>query len=264
MRTSLLTLSLVAAASAAACKGERTADTAVQTTTAEGRLASPSEATAERRGTSLVRMINALPAGGGATVNADDRALFSSVDYRTVTPYTEIKDNVNRFRLQGTGLDTTIATNNEIMLDGSRYTMLALPEKDGGVRLRVLHDEFEPDSTKVRLRIVHGLSGIGDIDVSIQGREGNVFDNVNPTADAGFQDVDAGATSVIVKVDGSGKQLIKKEMRFERGHAYTLVLTGGSTIGRAQRVEAIVVDDKVSATNTGGMVVRDTGKRGPG
>ena len=72
---------------------------------------------------------------------------------------------------------------------------------------------------------------------------------MNPTSDAGFQDVDSGATSVIVKVDGSGKQLIKKEMRFERGHAYTLVLTGGSTIGRAQRVEAIVVDDKVSTTN---------------
>ncbi len=249
MRTSLLALSLAAAASAAACKGERTADTAVQTTTAEGKLASPSEATAEMRGTSLVRMINALPAGGGATVNADDRELFSSVDYRTVTPYTEIKDNFSRFRLQGTSLDTTIASNNEIMLDGSRYTMLALPEKDGGVRLRVLHDDFDTDSTKARLRVVHGLSGIGEIDVALLGRDGDLFDNVNPTSDAGFQDVDSGATSVIVKVDGSGKQLIKKEMRFERGHSYTLVLTGGSTIGRAQRVEAIVVDDKVSTTN---------------
>jgi hypothetical protein len=127
--------------------------------------------------------------------------------------------------------------------------MLALPEKEGGVRLRVLHDDFDTDSTKARLRVVHGLSGIGEIDVALLGRDGDLFDNVNPTSDAGFQDVDSGATSVIVKVDGSGKQLIKKEMRFERGHAYTLVLTGGSTIGRAQRVEAIVVDDKVSTTN---------------
>lgn len=248
MRTSIMALTFAAAASAAACKGERTEDTSVLTSTADGSLASPSEATAEMRGTSMVRMINALLTGGGATVNADDRELFSSVEYKTVTPYTEIRDNFTRFRLQGTTLDTTIASNNEIMLDGSRYTMLALPEKEGGVRLRVLHDEFETDSTKSRLRVVHGLSGVGEIDVAVQGRDGDLFDNVNSTSDAGFQDVEPGATSVIVKVDGSGKQLIKKEMRFERGHSYTLVLTGGGVTGGVQRIEAIVVDDRVSST----------------
>ncbi|WP_353267450.1 DUF4397 domain-containing protein [Gemmatimonas sp.] len=237
----------------------------METTTAEGQLASPSEATAEMHGTSMVRMINALPAGGGATVNADDRTLFSSVDYRTVTPYTEMKDNFSRFRLQGTGLDTTIASNNEMMLDGSHYTMLALPEMNGGVRLRVLHDKFDADSTKARLRVVHGLSGIGKIDIAVSGHVGDLFDNLNPTSDAGFHDVKVGAASVIVKVDGSGKELIKKEMRFERGHSYTLVLTGGSTTDRAQRVEAIVVDDKVAPTDTtNAMRIRDSLKRGPG
>lgn len=273
LRQRALVLSITAAgiSMAAACGGDRAAeDTAVQTSTAEGQLSSVGEGAAESRGTSLVRMINALPNAGGATVNADDSQLFSGVDFKSVTPYTEVRENITRFRLQGSGLDTTIAGNNEIMLDGSHYTLLALPEADGGVRLRVLHDEFERDTTKARLRVVHALGDVGEIDVAVQGRDGDLFDNVNPTSEAGFADVDVGTSAVTVKVDGSGKQLIRKEMRFEPGHSYTLVLTSSSGKGTArnapQRVDAIVVDDRVLDRNSdrSGAGNRDTNTRGPG
>lgn len=261
MRTTILMLTLAAAASAAACSGDKSDDTAVKTETSDGMLGSATEGATEARGTSLVRLINALPTGGGATVSADDRQLFSSVDYKTVTPYTEVRDNITRFRLMGTGLDTTIAGNNEIMLDGSRYTILALPEADGKVRLRVLNDKFDLDSTKARLRVVHGVSGVGEIDVSLLGKSGELFDNMNPASEAGFADVDIGAATVVVKLDGSGTQVIRKQIRFEAGHSYTLVLTGGAAKGSAQRVEAVVVDDRVMATEKGAMNLSDTSKR---
>jgi hypothetical protein len=273
LRQRALALSITAAGitMAAACGGDRAGeDTTIQTATADGKISTTSEGGAESRGTSLVRMINALPNGGGATVNADDSLLFSAVDFKSVTPYKEVRENFTRFRLQGTGLDTTIAGNNEIMLDGSHYTLLALPEADGGVRLRVLHDEFERDSTKARLRVIHGLGDVGEIDVSIQGRDGDLFDNVNPTSEAGFSDVEVGSRAVIVKVDGSGKQLIRKEMRFEPGHSYTLVLTSSRAQGTArnapQRVDAIVVDDRVldRDADRNNAARMDTGKRGPG
>jgi hypothetical protein len=262
MRATILMLTLAAAASASACKGEKTDDTSVKTETADGMIGSATEGATEARGTSLVRMINALPTGGGATVSADDRPLFSSVDYKTVTPYAEVRDNITRFRLVGTGLDTTIASNNEIMMDGSRYTVLALPEADGKVRLRVLNDKFDVDSTKARLRVVHGVSGVGEIDIALLGRNDDLFENVNPTSEAGFADVNIGTATVVVKLDGSGTQVIRKEIRFEAGHSYTLVLTGGAAKGSTQRVEAVVVDDRVSTSDGGSMSMGDTSKRG--
>ncbi len=249
-RVLALTFAATGLAVFAGCDNGRPDDTAVQTSTADGKLAaSASEGAAEARGTSLVRMINALPDRGSTSVNADEQQIFTNVDFKAVTPYREVRENFTNFRLNGTGLDTTITGNNEIMLDGSHYTLLALPERDGGVRLRVLHDEFEHDSTKARLRVVHALSNVDEIDVAVQGRDGDLFDNVNNGSEAGFADVEVGRSVVTVKVDGSGKQLVRKEMRFEPGHSYTLVLTSGATKGSArnvpQRVDAIVVDDRV-------------------
>lgn len=267
-RVLALTFAATGLAVFAGCDNGKPDDTAVQTSTANGELASSaSEGAAEARGTSLVRMINALPDRRGATVNADEQPLFSSVDFKAVTPYKEVRDNFTRFRLQGTGLDTTITGNNEIMLDGSHYTLLALPEREGGVRLRVLHDEFEHDSTKARLRVVHALSDVDEIDVAVKGHDGDLFDNVNNGSEAGFADVTVGPSVVTVKVDGSGKQLVRKEMRFERGHSYTLVLTSSATKGSArnapQRVDAIVVDDRVLDRNAEHATTRsaDTTRR---
>jgi hypothetical protein len=242
MRASHSTLLLLSLTAGLACKGERTDDQAVQTTTAEGRLASPSGETADKRGVSMVRMINALPTVNAATVTADDKAMFSSVDYKSVTPYTEITDNIARFRLQGGTRDTTIASNNEFMMDGSRYTMVALPEKDGGVRLRVLHDELATDAGKARLRVIHGVAGVDEIDVLLQGSTDPLFDDVNLTSEAGYKDIDPAKTTLLVREDGSNRQLVKKEMNFQAGHSYTVVVTSNT---KGQRVDAIVVDDHV-------------------
>ena len=83
--TTLLLLSL--ASGLTACKGDRDTDTqAIETTTAEGSLASASTDSAEHRGVSMVRMINALPSAKDASVSADDRAMFSGIGFKTVTP----------------------------------------------------------------------------------------------------------------------------------------------------------------------------------
>jgi hypothetical protein len=244
LRTVLVTLTTAAITVTAACKGDNADDQAVQTTTADGRLASPSADAAEHRGTSMVRMINALPTGNATSVSADDKSIFSAIDYKTVTPYTEVTENIARFRLQGAGRDTTIASNNEMLMDGSRYSLIALPEKDGGVRLRVLKDELASDTTRARLRVLHGITGVSEIDVLFAGNTDAIFDNVNLSSDAGYKDVDAINTTLVVKADGSGKQLLRKEMRFLPGHSYTVVLTG-----TGQRVESIVIDDQALPTD---------------
>lgn len=259
MRIHTKTLLLLSLASGlTACKGDSDADDkAVETTTADGSLASPSADSAEHRGVSMVRMINALPSAKDASVSADDRAMFSSISFKTVTPYSELEDNIAKFRLQAGDRDTTIASNNEIMMDGSRYSLVALPEGNGSVRLRVLKDELATDSTKARLRVIHGVNGVGEIDVVMAGMTEPFFDNVNLTSEAGYKNIDPVKTTVSVNVDGNGKQLLKREMDFKAGHSYSVVLTGMA----GQRVEAIVIDDQ--AISNAKMMMLDSLKKTP-
>lgn len=259
MRTPIKTLLLLSLASGlTACKGDSDADkSAVETTTAEGSLVAASADAADNRGVSLVRMVNALPSAKDASVSADDRAMFSGIGFKTVTPYSELKDNIAKFRLQAGERDTTIASNNEIMMDGSRYSLVALPEGNGSVRLRVLKDELATDSTKARLRVIHGVNGVGEIDVVMKGMTDPFFDNVNLTSEAGFKNIDPVKTTVTVNVDGNGKQLLKREMDFKAGHSYTVVLTGTAS----QRVEAIVIDDHMLSNAK--MMMMDSLKKAP-
>ncbi|WP_373059122.1 DUF4397 domain-containing protein [Gemmatimonas sp.] len=259
MRTPAKTLLLLSLASGfTACKGDSDADkNAVETTTADGSLASPSAEVAERRDVSMVRMINALPSAKDASVSADDIAMFSGIGFKTVTPYTELKGNVTKFRLQAGDRDTTIASNNEIMMDGSRYSLVALPDGDGHVRLRVLKDELATDSTKARLRVIHGVKGAGEVDVVMAGMTEPFFDNVNLTSEAGYKNIDPVKTIVSVNMNSNGKQILKREMDFKAGHSYSVVLTG--TAG--QRIEAIVIDDE--AISNAKMMMMDSLKKAP-
>lgn len=238
MCTAIGTAALVLAG-LTACKGEKKEDAAVQTSTAAGKDVSPSASAADAKKVSLVRMINALPTMSDVVVTADDSSLFNDVDYKSVTDYVELKDNVTRFRLKNEKSDTTIASNNEMMMDGSRYTVVALPEKDGGVRLRVLHDEIVPDVGKARLRVVHAMRGVNEIDVMSQGNKDAIFDNVNFGSEAGYKELDPMNGTLIVLADGTNRQLLKKQMNLVAGHSYTIVLAGDG----AKRVDAILVDD---------------------
>ena len=114
--------------------------------------------------------------------------------------------------------------------------------------LRGLHYQVQHAQGKL-VRVVHGISDVGEIDVLFQGHTEPVFDNVNLTTEAGYEAVDARTVTLIVRAEGSGRQLVKlvkKEMRLQPGHSYTVVLTGSGS----QRIEAIVVDDRaVPATD---------------
>ncbi len=259
MRTPAQTLLFLSLASGlAACAGNGDTDKkAIETTTAQGSVASESADAAEHRGVSLVRLINALPSAKDAAVSADDRALFSGIGFKTVTPYAELKDNITKFRLQAGDRDTTISSNNEIMMDGSRYSLFALPEANGSVRLRVLKDELASDSTKARLRLILGVRDVGDVDVVMTGMTEPFFHKVSLTSDAGYKNIDPVQTTVSVNVTSNGKQILKREMDFKAGHSYSVVLTGMA----GQRIEAIVIDDE--AISTAKMLLMDSLTKAP-
>ena len=64
-------------------------------------------------------------------------------------------------------------------------------------------------------------------------------------SEAGFADVDAASTTITVR-SNDGKQLIRRQMKLESGHAYTMVLTS-TDVGK---VDAITIVDRAPSDST--------------
>jgi hypothetical protein len=86
-------LALLASCSA----DDRTREPVVSTADGKSTVSDAGVAVA-RRGKSMVRLVNAVPGDVRLDLSGDDRTVFYDVEYRDVTPYTEIGDNVVKFR----------------------------------------------------------------------------------------------------------------------------------------------------------------------
>jgi hypothetical protein len=240
MRHLWRTVSIGALTLGAACSGSKT-ETPVITKTATDQSVSPAGTETAERGKSLIRVVNALPKLSPIDLTAGDTTMFQSVGYKTVTPYTEIQDNVVNFKLRGAGQPNALTDNTETMMDGYRYTVVALPSNDGGAKLRILRDEVAGDPTKARLRVVHAAPGMGSVDVAAQGNTEPIFHNVAYGSEAGYRDIEPMSAVLEVRRDGGSRLIRLEKMQFEAGKAYTIVIAGSST-----RVEAITFDDSVA------------------
>ncbi len=228
-----------------ACSGAKT-DTPVVTSKDGQSAASPSGADMAKEGKSLVRLVNAIPAKKGIDVSGGDRTVFTDIAYKGVTPYAEIRNNMVTFRLRRAGSDSSLADNNESMTDGYRYTIVALPGLKGEPSMRILRDEVVPDSGKARIRVINAAPDIGNVDVAIQGMKDPLFGSVKYGTEAGYQDFAPVNGTVEIRSDMKTRHpLLLKNMRFEAGKAYTIVLAGWGTGG----IDAIAFDDTAVGGN---------------
>lgn len=239
------TIAVTALAMSMACAGAKT-DRAVVTNDDGKSQASPSGTQMANEGKSLVRLVNAIPAKRGIDVSGGDRTVFTGVNYKSVTPYAEFRDNMVNFRLRAAGSDSALANNNEAMTDGYRYTIVALPGEKGEPQMRVLRDEVVPDSGKARIRVINAAPDIGSIDVAMQGQKDALFGGVKYGSEAGYKDIDPVSGTIEIRSDiKSRKPLLLKNMHFEAGKAYTIVLAGWGTGG----IDAISFDDTMASSN---------------
>jgi len=244
-RTMTFMTALVAIGLSASCKGART-DRPVATNAGGDTTLSPSGDSAAGQGRSMVRLVNALPANQSIDVSGDDRTIFSAVSYKKVTPYVEVKDNRVTFKLFPAAKDSSIADNSEMMADGNRYTIVALPDDKGGATMRILRDEVVPDSGKARIRVINASPGVKDADVALQGQKDPLFSDIDYKSEAGYKDITPVTATVEIRGDDpNSKPILLKNVHFEAGKAYTIVLTGWKT----KPVEVITFDD----SETGGM-----------
>jgi hypothetical protein len=228
---------------AVGCKGAETRTPVVTTTDKGNTSASPAGTEVAARDRSLVRLVNALPSKQHLDIGGDDRAVFGDVGYKTVTPYTEMSGNIVKFRLRRTGTDSVLASNTETMTDGYRYTIIAMPDEKGGARLVVVRDEVVPDAGKARLRVINAAPGVKDADVAVQGQKDALFTNIAYAAEAGYKDLDPMTATIEIRREAkSGRTILLKNMRFDAGKAYTIVLTGATP----SEIETITFDDAIN------------------
>lgn len=232
------------AALAAACTDKKT-DSAVVTTTAEGGVAaSVSGDSAAKRGKSLVRLVNAISDKRSVAVTGDERNVFENAGYKAVTTYAGVTDNMVNFKLRTVGTDSVQAENQEMLTDGYRYTIVAMADENGHPKMRIFRDEVVPDQGKARVRVINAVPGLNDVAVAMQGSKDALFGDVDFGAEAGYKDIDPTTGSVEVRTDPKGNRpIVIKNMKFEAGKAYTIVLTGK----RGGLIEAVTFDDAVTA-----------------
>lgn len=226
-------ITLAALAATAACGSKK--DENVVTKSDAGTVASPSDSTANANGVSLVRVVNAAPGSGSLTVRAGDESPFSGVAYKKVTPYQEVRGNMVRFRIVA-GSDTTdLASNNESMSDGNRYTIFIMPNDDTTataakkLTMKVVRDEMDPDSSKAQVRFVNAAPRAGELDLALGGQTDPVFDNVNFGNEAGFKGitpVSRGQLQVRREDGKASLASVRNINSLQAGKLYTIVVTG--------------------------------------
>ncbi len=227
---------------AGACKDTR--DTgAVSTRTAEGTSDAPAADMVENRDIALVRVINAIPAGGPVTILAGDSAAFTGVGYKTATPFREIRDD--RFNFKLGSADKPLAENRENLSGGGHYTIVAMPDAGGPDKrnLRVLDDDLKPVAPeKARVRVINAVPGDLEVSVFVRGREDALFDGVNFKSEAGWDEIDPIAGTLEIRPEGRKNVLASlPNVKFEGGKSYTFVVSGTPA-----KPEIIKIEDDVA------------------
>ena len=113
---------------------------------------------------------------------------------------------------------------------GTRYTIVALPGKDGGGRMTILTDDVVPTQGKARLRVVNAAPILTDLTVKIEGRKEPVFKNVDYGSGTSFSELDPASVVIVFgRDDPPGTVLRMPRLRLEAGRSYTIVLAGAAS-----------------------------------
>lgn len=230
---------LIAATLLAACESAKTKEP-VETASKNDTTTSPSGVDAARRGKALVRFVDAVAGDPHVALLADQQTLVADAAFKSVSPYFEVGDNTVRFTIRRTPGDSVLADNSELLVDGFRYTVVAMTGEDGKVVTRVLRDEVVPDSGKARVRVINAIAGSGVSDVRVTGDKDALFSTVAFGTESGPKDVAPRSGTLAVRYGDPARTLRLPSAQWKAGTSYSVVLVGGG----ARKVEAITFDDR--------------------
>jgi hypothetical protein len=190
-----------------------------------------------------VRAVNAMPDGPAIDVFAGDQELFPKVKPGAVVPYREVSPGLIAFRARWTGreADVPVADNREILRDGKYATILLRPATGRReVDMTILKDHtWLPDAGKAKVRVVHAIAGMGNVDAYSQGKK--VLGGVDFTDESRYVEVDPVMGELVLKRHDNHQTVATvSNLRLDRDKAYTLLL-----VGSENKPRTIVLEDRV-------------------
>lgn len=234
---------------AVACGRGDARSAAVSTTSAAGTSVAPSSASAASRDEALVRVVHAIPNGPAMDLYAGDLLLFDAVNFKSVSNYRAVDGKRYAFALRPAGMTTAkpLSTNTEGLDDGSYYTVFALPGDAREARLRVVRDKLDrPGDGKARLRVVHGVNGVGRIDVHAPGLVAPIIGGIDFQAVTDYAEVAPISGQVEVRAEGNAAPLLLlPNAHVEAGRFYTMTIIGNRD--GAPPLEAFIIEDRLAA-----------------
>jgi hypothetical protein len=232
-------------ASVSACDHAETSQAPVMTTSPAGESTAPSSATLEERNEALVRVVHAAPAAAPIDIYAGDLAVFEKLAYKTVMPYRVVEGKRYVFSARPAGMSNAkpLDSNTEGLHDGEYYTVFALPGADDGVHLRVVDDLLTaPPDGRAKLRVVHGGSDAGEVDVVAAGATAALFDGVDFQSVTDYRELAPMTGALEIRRAGQPTSVATlANATIEAGRFYTVVIVGNAR--SAPALETFIIED---------------------
>jgi Domain of unknown function (DUF4397) len=247
MKKTLGVLVAAVAVASAACDKD---SMPIKTTSTGEVNVSPAADSAEARGHSMVRVVNAVQGGKEVAVQMGEITLFADVKPGSVTDYREVTNNLATFSVRDstTGDGRMVDTNDQLLVDGNRYTIFLIAEDVSKSVLRIVGDDVIPDSGKARIRVLHAAAGAPDVDISMVGARDALFTGVEFKDLDGFEDVDPAKVTLEVRARGRSTVLLRiPDVDLRRGTSTTIVLTGAEKLRAFKFTDAVMAESPAVA-----------------
>lgn len=233
----------------AGCNRTTERSSSTTTTTSEGGdSTAPAGKVAERHNMALVRFVHATPGAPPVDVWFGDTKVFPNVSYKTTTAYQTVPGERREFKVRPSGQDTAqpLAVNSEGLGDGKHYTVVALKKDDGTVTIHTIKDDLvAPAVGKAKIRVVHALPNIGDVDVLAAGSKTEMFEGVDFDSATDYKEVDPWRGTLNVRKDTGGAQVLRiPNVDLAPNRLYTVIVMGGGANGN--KPEAVIVEDQLA------------------
>jgi hypothetical protein len=211
-----------------------------------------------------IRFVHAVPGAGAATLNisVDGAGVSSSpVSFGKVSDPLEVAAGDAKLTLAPAEGGDGLAEASETIANGAKYTVVALPKKDGkGAELKLFRDE-KPQAGKARFRAIHAGPELGAPDVRVGSRV--VSEKLAYGTATDYSDVPPGTQDVsITRAGGEGGPLATKPgVELSAGTAVTAIVVGSG--GEPTRI--LTISDGTAApagapaTGFGGLAASDDG-----
>jgi hypothetical protein len=189
-----------------------------------------------------VRVVNAMPDGQAVDIFAGDDKIFAGVKSGESVPYRELAKGVTTFRVRWTGHDkeAPLAENIEVLGYKEHSTILVRPDDDGKLDVTVFDDhEWAPDTGKAKVRVVHAIAGMSDIDVYSEGKR--LLGGVDFHDESRYVQMEPITGDLELKRDDNHQTVATvPAFQVEASKAYTVLL-----IGYKDKLSTIVLEDQV-------------------